>query len=551
MQEFSWSVLLGGIAFFFYGLKSARSGLQVVAGNRMRRILQGVTNNRLLALFFGIIVTIIFQSSGATSVLLISFVETQLITFINAIAVLLGADIGTTLTVFLLSLGKITEYSLLVVALGFSCQLSSKPKVKSTGAIILGFGLIFYGMHLMSEAAEPLKHSELARIIFTYLSTHPLATIVIATLFAGAIHSAGMIGIAIALSFAGVISLSTAVPIVLGANIGTCVTAILSAVGSNEDGKRVALAHTGSKIIGVALVYPFMNELSIFVQQISFRITDYFPLLTPGVAGEIVIVHVLFNIALAICFLPFTVLLGKLVTLLIPDRKDKAEPFGPKYLDKASLEMPSLAFAQVKREILRIAALVEDQINRCLHMFYYKRDIEFEITLIETEDDKIDILEKEVRFYLAKIATEHLSEEESGRQLALLAIGQDFEEIGDIISREMVTLARKKDAKGVPFSEQGWVDLRKMQEHVRANFALAISYLAQPSQEIKAQVLRNEQHIDEVEQRFRQSHLNRLHQGLKESFETSSLHLDILSNLRRMNRKITDIVVNAEKLVER
>jgi len=254
---------------------------------------------------------------------------------------------------------------------------------------------------------------------------------------------------------------------------------------------------------------------------------------------------------LAICFLPFTVLLGKLVTLLIPDRKDKAEPFGPKYLDKASLEMPSLAFAQVKREILRIAALVEDQINRCLHMFYYKRDIEFEITLIETEDDKIDILEKEVRFYLAKIATEHLSEEESGRQLALLAIGQDFEEIGDIISREMVTLARKKDAKGVPFSEQGWVDLRKMQEHVRANFALAISYLAQPSQEIKAQVLRNEQHIDEVEQRFRQSHLNRLHQGLKESFETSSLHLDILSNLRRMNRKITDIVVNAEKLVER
>ena len=196
METFSWPILLGGFAFFFLGLRSARKSLQLVAGDRLRAALGRVASNRVVALFFGAFITMVLQSSGATSVMLVSFAETYLLNLFQTIAVLLGADIGTTFTVVLLSIEKITQYALLVVAVGFFIQIITRSrKMRNIGGIVLGFGLIFYGMHLMSQAAVPLKESEVAGHVFAYLAGHPLATLIISVIISGAIHSAAMIGI--------------------------------------------------------------------------------------------------------------------------------------------------------------------------------------------------------------------------------------------------------------------------------------------------------------------------------------------------------------------
>lgn len=544
METFSWPILLGGFAFFFLGLRSARKSLQLVAGDRLRAALGRVASNRVVALFFGAFITMVLQSSGATSVMLVSFAETYLLNLFQAIAVLLGADIGTTFTVVLLSIEKVTQYALLVVAVGFFIQIITRSrKMRNIGGIVLGFGLIFYGMYLMSQAAVPLKESEVAGHVFAFLAGHPLATLILAVIISGAIHSAAMIGIAIALAFAGTLTFEASIPIVLGANIGTCITAILAGFGSGYEGRRVALAHTASKVIGVALVFPFIPQVARFVNYIDTLLADVVPAFSTTVAAKIAITHILFNVALAIVFLPLIGLLVKLVTYVIPTPPGAEEKFGPKYLDKSALETPAIAFAQVKREIMRVAEIANTMFERCLRMFSRGTDAQEEIELTQADDDKIDILEKAVRFYLARLGQDGLSTAQVQMEMSLLTIISDLEDVGDTMSREMVMLARKKAQWHRIFSDEGWKDLRSFQKRVKENFDLTISMLAQPSEEIHHTVMRHEDAMNKLEQDYRQAHLNRLHEGLKESFDTSSLHLDILSNLRRINAKLTRIVL--------
>ncbi|MBI4211241.1 MAG: Na/Pi cotransporter family protein [Deltaproteobacteria bacterium] len=543
METFSWSTLIGGFAFFFFGLKSARGGLQAVAGNRMRTVLSRLTSNRFLALVFGALVTVMLQSSGATSVMLISFVETGLIQLSQAAAVLLGADIGTTATVFLLSIHGLTDYALLIVALGLLLQgMYSQRKTKHVGGILLGFGLIFYGMHLMTTAAIPLKENPIARELFSYLSGNALHSLILATIIAGVLHSAGTIGIAIALALAGTLTFEATLPIVLGANIGTCITAVISGANSNIDGKRVAAVHTFSKVIATAIIFPFLPLAGQVINVVSIAVASVVPLFDPGVAGRIVLAHVIFNAILAIFFLPLLDIVVWAVRKILPEPQHKEEPFGPKYLSHAALTTTPLAFAQVKLEILRLAGLVKDLVDGSLRMFSKGLDAAEEIERIETEDDKIDILEKAVRFYLAKLSSENLSEGDAKRQMALLSIAQDLEEIGDTISKEMAALARKKMSRHGIFSQEGWDDLRQFQKLVCENMELTMSILAHSSEELIAKLIRHESHMDGVEQSLRLQHLTRLNHALKESLDTSSIHLDILASFRRINAKLTHVV---------
>ena len=550
MEEFSFSILIGGFAFFFFGLKSARKGLELVAGDRLRAAMGRLAGNRFLAFSFGAFVTLILQSSGATSAMLVSFCETGLLGLAQATAVLLGADIGTTFVVVLLSVKKITEYALLIVAAGFFLEIAGvRRRTRDIGSIVLGFGLIFYGMHLMTISAEPLKSSDVAMKAFAYLAGHPLATLLVASVISGAIHSAGTIGIAIALAFAGAITLEAAIPIVLGANIGSCVTAVMAGIGSGVQGRRVALAHTLSKVMGVIIVFPFIPRAAIWIGEVDSMVQGVWPGYGAGLPAKIAIAHILFNLGLAVIFLPLLTPLVRLVEKVLPSPPPTEERFGPKYLDKSALDTPALAFAQAKREIMRIGIISQRLFADCLKMFSRGEDYLEETDRIEDEDDKIDLLEKAVRFYLAEVSTERLSQVQARTQLALLGIASDLEEIGDIISREMVHLAVKKAKWRRIFSDEGWRDLRKFQAMVLENFNLMLSLLASPAEEIAVKIERHEIHMEEVEQQMRQAHITRLHQGLQESFDTSSLHLDVLANLRRINSKITHIAELATEAV--
>jgi len=542
MNTFSWTVLVGGFAFFFFGLISVRKSLQMVAGKRLRGALGHVASNRIIAFAFGAFMTLILQSSGATSTMLVSFAETELLTLTQAIAVLLGADVGTTLTLGLMAIRSITIYALIIVAIGFFIQIAARGKnLKNLGSIVFGFGLVFYGLNLMTQAALPLKQTAMAMQIFDYLAVNPFVMLVLTVILASAIHSVAMIGIAIALAFSGVITFEMAVPIVLGANIGTCVTTIVASLGSGTRGRRVAMAQTLSKLVGVAVVFPFIPQLAGLVSRLDLFIASVIPTFATTVAAKIVILHILFNLCLGLIFLPFIGVLQWITVHMIPKPLEKEERFGPKYLDKSSLETPSLAFAQVKREIMRTAEIAHSMFERCLRMFSRGTDSQIEIENIQEDEDKVDILEKAVRFYLAEVAQERCSAEQVKIQMSLLSITADLEDIGDTISKEMASLARKKSRWHRLFSDAGWMDLRGFQKAVLENFSLIITMLAQPSEEVYRTLVRHEDHMNRMEQDYRQAHLNRLHQGLQESFDTSSIHLDILSNIRRVNAKLTHI----------
>lgn len=535
-------MFIGGLTFFFIGLKNVGKGLELVAGDRLRATLGRVAGNRFMAFFFGILVTFFLQSSGATSAILVSFANSGIVTLFQATAVLLGADIGTAFVVILLSIKSISNVALIIVAMGYLMQiLPGRRRMMDVGSIILGFGLLFYGMHLMTQAATPLKDSEVAMRIFAFLADNPFASLLMATGLSALVHSAGAIGIAIALSFAGAISFQAAIPIVMGANVGTCVTAILASANKKGEGRRVALAHTLSKIIGVAIVFPFIPEVVKGVDGLDHIAHAFITGAEVNVAAKIAISHILFNVGLGVIFLPLLDPLLKVVCWLMPVPPPKKKEFGPKYLDKSALETPALAFAQAKREILRIGATAQWLFSDCLKMFSKGELANDEVERIKNEDDRIDVLEKAVRFYLAEISRERLSSEQAKTQLALLSIAADLEDIGDTMSRELTHLAIKKAKWSRIFSDEGWHDLRTFQSMVLENFGLMMSMLTQPSVEIAGKIERHEEHMNEVEQSLRQAHITRLNQGLKESFDTSSVHLDILTNLRRINSKLTHI----------
>lgn len=545
MESFNWLFMVGGLAFFFFGLNSARYGLRMAAGDRLRTIMGKVTNNRFSAIITGAVLTIILQSSSATTVILVSFAETQLITLTQAIGLILGADIGTTLVVILLSFKKITEYSLLLVAFGIFLETVVKKKTvtKYVGHIILGFGLIFYGMHMMSSAAYPLRDNEMATKVFEFLAMHPGWNLIFATIFTAVIQtSAATIGMAIALSFAGVLGFEAAIPIVLGANVGTCITAGLASLSSGIEGKRVAIAHVVVKVLAVAIIFPFIDYYATFVNNINAYIASFWPLVANDISGKIALTHLLFNICLAAAFAPLVKPLAVLIQKILPAKKKDEEEFKPKYLDETALDTPTLAFAQAKREILRIASLTQELFGRTLNLFKRNIDIDAESESVGSLDDKIDILEKAIRFYVAKISQKSLTEEQAKSELNLLTIASELEDIGDIISKEIVSLAKKKAKTMRIFSDEGWAELKKFHKLVNDNFDLMVSMLTHPHEDIALKAGRHEEHLNTVEQDYRHSHLQRLHEGMHESFETSSIHLDTLGNMRMINSKLTKIV---------
>lgn len=543
MVTFSWAAFIGGLAFFFFGLQSIRNALQLMAGGRIRAALGRVTGNRFKALTFGTLITLVLQSSSATTVMLVSLASTQLLTLPQVFGVILGADIGTTFVVVLLSVKKITDYALIIVAIGFALQWTAKRhRTKHIGSVVLGFGLVFFGMYLMAQATAPLKEHPLAMNLFQYMVGHPLVSLIAATLFTAIVQaSAATIGMAISLSFAGLISFEAAIPIVLGANVGTCITAILGSVGMGTDGRRVAVAHTLVKITGVAIAFPFINEIAAGIDLITDDLSAIIPNLSPGDSGKIALTHLLFNVALALLFIPFVNWGVVLVKKLVPEPANGPKPFAPRYLDEKFLDTPVLAFAQVKREILRVAGYAFDLFKDCLTMFEAGNNIPDRIEGIQGRDDKIDILDKAIRFYLAKLSQEQLSDEQAQSQYKLFNIAGNLEDIGDIVSKELVSLAEKKWNKKRTFSEEGLKELRRFHDMVVENFNLTISAMASPHSEVIQKITRHQKVINVLEQDYHQAHINRLHEGMKETFETSSIHLDILGNLRRINEHLTYI----------
>ncbi|MBI5524935.1 MAG: Na/Pi cotransporter family protein [Deltaproteobacteria bacterium] len=523
MQTANYIALFGGMSLFLYGMFQSRDGIQHFAGERLKTIITGMTSNRVKGLVTGAVLTVFLQSSTALTVMLVGIAHSGLITLAQVMPILLGADMGTTLTVQLIAF-KIDQYALLVVTIGFVVMLfAKKQRTKFLGTLFFGFGLIFFGMKLMVDAVAPLKDAQSFAAAIKFLGDSPLMSLLIAMVFTAIIHSsAATIGLVISLALAGSMTLQVAVPMVLGANIGTCFTALLAGIGSGATGKRVALAHIFWKVLGVVLLYPFLGPFETLV-----RVTS------SDVARQVANAHTMFNVGIAFIFLPFTNHAVKVVSLAFKADEEKERPFGPIFLDPSGVQAPALAMSYVSREIVRMAHIVDEMLKSTLAAFE-NRDRDLVDETIRT-DDKVDVLDREIKFYLAKVNKSTYTDAQAQRELELVSNASDLEAIGDIISKTVLLDARKYILKGLSFSAEGWAEIAAFHARVVKDFDMALAAYETRDELLARQVIREKEDLAELETKLKQAHLDRLHAGHRESFETSSIHIEFLSNLRRIN----------------
>jgi phosphate:Na+ symporter len=521
--------LSGGLAIFLLGINFLKEAIQHFAGERLRVVIQQFTSNRLLGLFWGAIFTVVLQSSTAMTVMLVGLTQSGLISLFQAMPILLGADIGTTITVQLISF-RLDRFALLLVAIGFGLFFFGKRyRNKFLGQFILGFGLIFYGIRVLILSSEPLNNSQLFALILRYFGENQFVCLLFSTVITALIHSsAATLGIVISLAISGNMTLEVAIPFIYGANIGTCFTALLAGIGSNADGKRTAAAHIIFKIIGVVLFYPLSGYFAEVV-----RMTD------TNIARQIANAHTMFNISIALLLLPFSKVSAEFLKRFFVDSEREAEEFAPKYLDRTALGTPALALGYASRELMRMSAIVESMLKDTIRVF-----VEHDMDLLEDiqkRDDKVDILEREIKLYVVNIDRSFYTKEQTKLEFDIISFASDLENVGDLINRTILEMARKMIKMGYRFSEDGVREITEFHKDVMEGYRLAITAFDTDSEELARQAIRHKEKLVEKEKELKEAHIQRLHLGLKESINTSSIHLELLSHLRRANSITTRI----------
>ena len=440
--------LAGGLALFLFGMDQMGESLKIVAGDKMRQILGKLTTNRLMGLVTGAAVTAIIQSSSVTTVMLVGFVTANLMSLSQAIGVILGADIGTTITAQIVAF-PIKKYALLLVAGGFLMTFTSrKDDIRQYGILVMGLGLIFLRMAVMSGAMKPLRTFEPFIALMQNVS-NPLVGILVSTAFTALIQSSSAtMGIVIVLASQGLISLEGGIALALGANIGTCATAGLAALGKPREAVRVAVAHVTFKIVGVLLIVWFIPPFADLVRSLSPASEHLTGMdrLAADTPRQVANAHTLFNVGIGFLFLPLAGVFARFCEWVVPDRpvtdtEEIAARYEPKYLDEVLLDTPALALERTQLEIGRIGERVSDMYEAFLEpTLAHDTDRLEEIAEMDAE---VDALHGRIVEYLAQISSGELSRKETDALIRLMQAANQIEHMGDLIETNLVRLGQK------------------------------------------------------------------------------------------------------------
>ena len=529
--------LFGGLALFLFGMEQMAESLKSVAGDSMKQILARLTNSRIMGLITGAFVTAIIQSSSVTTVMLVGFVTAGLMSLSQAIGVILGADIGTTITAQIVAF-KVTKYALLLVAVGFALIfVSRRDRVKQYGQLIMGLGLIFFGMGVMSEGMQPLRSYQPFIELMQNVS-NPIVGILVATLFTGLIQSSSAtMGVVIAMSMQGLISLEAGIALALGANIGTCATAGLAAIGKPREAVRVAVAHVTFKILGVIIIFPFIPYLAELVRDIS-------PAAAAGLMGadklaaetprQIANAHTIFNVALALFFLPFATQFARLCEWMVPDRPLDEEGIiiRAKYLDDELLATPSLALERVRLEILHMGEQVGEMLARIMPAIISGDRVS--LTAVRNLDERVDILQAHILSYLGKISRLQLTERQNEDFLRLMEAVNNLENIGDIIETNLVDLGRSRIEHNVSISPPTQEILKGFHRVVVKAVETAIRAVADNDAEAAAAVTRMKEEISRIANSTAIHQAKRLVADEPNRIEAYTIEMDIAEKLQRI-----------------
>lgn len=547
MSVFDVIRLLGGLAMFLYGMSLMSDKLEKLAGGKLEKIFEKLTSNRFKGLLLGVLVTAVVQSSSATTVMLVGFVNSGIMRLSQAISIIMGANIGTTVTTWLLSLSglegesfwiqicKPKNFSPVLALIGIILRMASKDgKKKDVGGILIGFSLLMTGMDTMSSSVEPLQHSpDFAKILTIF--TNPVMGVIVGALLTAIIQSsAASVGMLQALSTSTKqFTFGMALPIILGQNIGTCVTALLSAVGANKNAKRVAVVHLYFNIIGTVLVLVVYYILDAFI---DFAFAD------SVVTGfSIAIVHTIFNLLTTTVLLPFTGVLEKLAYLTIRDENtDTDSSESPVLLDDRFLSTPGVAIEQCRNVTNRMASLAKTTISLSLDL--YKSYDEEKAQMITLNEDVIDKYEDIIGTYLVKLSGRSLTMNDSRSVSCLLHAIGDFERISDHAVNILDT-AKEINEKNVHFSDSAKRELNVLFSAIEDILDLTVSAFEQQDVSLARRVEPLEEVVDTLRTEMKSRHIERL-QDKTCTIEQGFIFTDLLTDLERVSDHCSNIAVN-------
>ncbi|MDP2483218.1 MAG: Na/Pi cotransporter family protein [Candidatus Palauibacterales bacterium] len=526
--------LLGGLALFLFGMGQMAEALKFVAGDRMRSILARLTRNRVAGVFTGALVTAIIQSSSVTTVLVVGFISAGIMTLGQSVGVILGADIGTTITAQIIAF-NIKEYSLLLVAVGFlALFLARREMTRQIGAAIMGLGMVFLGMGIMGEAMRPLRTWPPFLDLMTGLR-NPWLGILIGALFTALVQaSAATVGIIIVLGSQGLLSLPAGIGLLLGANIGTTVTALLASIGRPREARRAAVIHLIFKVVGV-LIWVFLIPELIWM---TVRVSPAHPELA-GVARlaaetprQIANAHTLFNVANTLLFLPFGGAFVWLVRRLVPDRKDGDHGVQIKYLDYGLLRTPAFALDRARLEMLNMGDRVGEMLKDILPAVV-KGDRE-ELGGFSARDDEVDRLHGEIVTYLGRVSQETLTAGQTEELMKLLEATNDLENIGDVIETNLVRLGRSRLDDGVHVSEATTGVLEEFHAAVSRALDMALLAVSQKNESAAAEVVGMKGEINRLASSAAIHEAHRLVAHEPGRLPTYTFEVDVLESLKRV-----------------
>ena len=476
--------LFGGLALFLFGMEQMAEALKAVAGERMKIILAKLTTNRFMGALTGAFVTAVIQSSSVTTVLLVGFITAGLMSMAQSIGVIMGANIGTTITAQIVAF-KITDAALLMVAVGFAMLFfSSQEKIKQYGGMLMGLGMVFFGMSVMSDAMKPLRTHQPFLDLMVQMET-PLVGILIAAAFTGLIQSSSATtGIVIVMATQGFITLPAGIALALGANIGTCVTALLAAIGKPREAVRAAAVHILFNFFGVIVWVGFISQLAEFVTWISPTADNLTGIekLASETPRQIANAHTLFNIANTLLFIGLTTQFARLVEWLVPDKPlEEKLIITPKYLDEVLVETPSLALERVRMELGHMGERVKEMVSQAMPAFISgnRQSLETVVGI----DDEVDILYNHIVNYLSKISQQSLTSRQTKELYDLMEVVNELESIGDLIETDAMDLFDTMMEKGVKISVPTQEVLKKLHARITAAVNLALKAVVENNQQ--------------------------------------------------------------------
>lgn len=519
----------GGLTLFLYGMRKMSDGLKETAGDKMRSLLRRLTKSAFVGMLVGAFITTMIQSSSATTVMLVSFVQAQLMTFAQTLGVILGADIGSTVTAQLVAF-RLGNIALVIMAAGFLVSFTAKVDwVRSAGDVLLGFGMLFFGMHMMSESMSPLRNYAPAVELLASLKM-PLFGVLVGMVFTALIQSSGAFaGIVIAMAQQNLITLEAGIPLLFGANIGTCVTAILASLAAGREAKRVALAHTLFKVLGVLIFIWWIPSYAKFIGG-----------LTDSLPRQIAHAHTVFNVGLAILFLPFLGWMATFVNKLIPHREEpEVLPFKIKYLDESLISTPSLALSLAKVEVLRMGGKVQKMVEDIIQPFLNGRPAVMDE--IAKQEEEVDFLHERITDYLTKISRQSIARERMSETFQILHTVLELEHIGDVVDKNLRPLALKKRRLACTFSEQGEMEIREFHIKVMKQLSRAMDVFREVNLEKAERMKYKEKKYLDMEITYRHTHFDRVTRQVPESIASGEIHLELMDYLKQINSYATSI----------